>query len=101
MRNDRLEVLQKLPGLKGAPLSVVMALLIAQEPLTPFQLATFTGYNEKTVRGGLRTLETFRAAVNLGRGTGYALTPFWTQLPLPVGELQETETEKFTVSRPL
>ncbi len=82
--NPRLDALQKLPGLKGPALSIMMALMIAQRPLLAYELEDFTGYENQAVSRGLRKLRTFRAVIHLGKGTGYILTPLWRQLVLPL-----------------
>jgi hypothetical protein len=100
MSSDRLETLQKLPSLKGPALSIVMALLIAQRPLQSSELETFTGYADQAVRRGLRKLRHMQAIVHLSRSRGWALTPQWQQLTLPLtSENHELDREKRSRSR--
>lgn len=84
MDDERLDALQKLPALKGPALSIMMALIISRRPLQALELQSFTGYSNQAVTSGLRKLRHFRAAVNLGHGRGYTLTPFWQQMLLPL-----------------
>ncbi|RMG98788.1 MAG: hypothetical protein D6706_06680 [Chloroflexi bacterium] len=80
MNQAQINALQKLPALRGAPLSIVMAMLIASTPLRAAQLETFTGYGNQAITRGLRTLEHLQAIVRVKNG--YLLTPYWKQLML-------------------
>src|SRR5687768_15293466 len=84
LSSAQLDALSKLPSLQGAPLSIFVALLIAQQPLQARELETFTGLANGAVTKGLEKLTTLRAVVHLGRSAGWVLTPDWQQLPLPL-----------------
>lgn len=80
----RLSALQKLPGLKGPALSIVVALMLAQSPLLAYELEAVTGYGNEAVTRGLRKLEVMQIAVKVSHSRGYMLTPEWRQLALPI-----------------
>lgn len=89
MDTDRIDALQKLPALKGAALSIVMAMLIAQRPLKAQELESFTGYSNQAISKGIRTLTHFRAIIPLGKNKGYSLAAYWKQLALPMSYPQD------------
>jgi hypothetical protein len=89
----QIDALSKLPSLQGAPLSIFVALLIAQQPLQATEMQTFTGLANEAVTKGLKKLTDLRAVIHLGRFVGWTLTPDWRQLPLPLQFLAEENHE--------
>lgn len=85
---DQIDALSRLPSLKGAPLSIFVAMLIAQQPLLARELRTYTGLANGAITSGLRTLEDLKAVLNLGH-RGWVLSPGWQQLLLPLEFLTE------------
>ncbi len=80
---DQVDALSRLPSLKGAPLSIFVAMLIAQQPLQASELETYTGLANGAVTKGLKRLTDLKAVINLGR-RGWILSPNWQQLTLPL-----------------
>lgn len=80
---EQIDALSKLANLKGAPLSIIVAMLIARRPLMARQLKTYTGFANGAITAGLKALEDLQAVVNLGR-PGWMLAPNWQQLSLPL-----------------
>lgn len=95
LTQNQIEALSKLPSLKGAALSILVALLIAERPLQAQELQSFTGYGDNGITSGLRTLQHLRAIVNIGKGRGYILAPTWQQLTLPLNWDQNRENPDF------
>jgi len=82
--DSRQDALMKLPSLKGAPLSILLALMIAQKPLLSHELQVFTGYSHDSVGRGLQRLATLGVVMDVGRRRGWMLTGDLRQLPLPL-----------------
>lgn len=80
---DQIAALSRIPSLKGGALSLVVVMLIAQQPLMAHELQTFSGLANGAVTAGLRTLTTLKAVINLGR-RGWVLSPNWQQLTIPL-----------------
>ncbi len=74
--------------LKGAPLSVLIALSLARQRVSEQWLARVTGYSVRSVRDGCEYLKEINLADRLGRYDGWILTVDVFQLPLmnPDGE---------------
>lgn len=68
---DKQQLLLALSGLKGAPASIMLTLLLADEPLSRGDLELVTGYSGITIGRGLETLQA-RQYVLVASG-GYAL----------------------------
>lgn len=83
LHSDQIAALSRLPSLQGAPLSIFVAMLIAQQPLQAKELETYTGLANGAVTSGLTKLTHLRAVINLGR-RGWILSPDWQQLTLPL-----------------
>lgn len=85
-KNDpaRMDALQKLPGLKGPALSIVVALMLSQSPLLAYELEAVTGYGNEAITRGLRKLEVLQIVVKVGHSQGYLLAPEWRQLAFPL-----------------
>jgi hypothetical protein len=68
--------------LKGSPLTVLFAMLLLRRPLGVTELETITGYDRKTVRKGLKTLQGLMLVTQTQRFFGWQLTDRGYQLPL-------------------
>lgn len=88
----RMDALQKLPGLKGPALSIVVALMLSQSPLLAYELEAVTGYGNEAITRGLRKLEVLQIVVKVGHSRGYLLAPEWRQLALPMQFTDELST---------
>ena len=74
-----------LRGLKGAPLSIVIALVMAgNKPTEEKRIVAMTGYSGNTVRRGLEFLEEAGLAKRTKRFGGWMLNDGINQLPLPL-----------------
>ena len=87
--------LATLRALKGAPLSIVIAMVLAQQPVGEKWLVTVTGYSPNTIRTGLSFLEETQMVGRNGRYSGYVLMKNAVQLPLSV--LDQGERQKMTL----
>ena len=76
-------------ALKGAPLSILIAMLIARQPVGEDWLVTITGYSQNTVRNGCKFLTEIQMIQRNGRYHGYVLTNGAEQLTLGQKELGE------------
>lgn len=84
--------LATLRALKGAPLSILIAMMIAQQPVGEGWLVTITGYSQNTVRNGCKFLMEIQMIQRNSRYQGYALTNGARQLAIennPFGERQK------------
>lgn len=63
-----------LRALKGAPLSIVLAMMIANQPVGEGWLATATGYSQNTIRKGCKFLEETQIIGRNGRYEAYVLS---------------------------
>jgi len=79
-------------ALKGAPLSILVAMLIARQPVGENWLVTITGYSQNTVRNGCKFLTEIQLIQRNGRYHGYVLTKDAKQLTL--GQLEECEPKE-------
>jgi hypothetical protein len=70
--------------LKGSPLSCLLALILAGQPVGEQYLCERTGYTPNSVRNALRCLELLGLASRLQRFSGWALTESAWQEPLLV-----------------
>jgi hypothetical protein len=68
-------------GLKGAPASIVLALVLCGRSLTKTELEVVTGYSDKPVAKGLALLELHGLAQDNGRSAGWSLRAS-LQLPM-------------------
>lgn len=79
-----------LRDLRGAPLSIIFALIVAKRALSNQDLQKWTGYKDKkSIKEGLERLVEYGVVVNLGRYSGWMLTSNLNQLPLPFKQLGE------------
>jgi len=85
------EHVSTLRALKGAPASILLALMLANKSLGTADLATYTGYNRKTIGSGLLVLQSLEAITNANRYHGWQLSPTFKQLILPGFQLGEVE----------
>jgi hypothetical protein len=76
-------------ALKGAPLSILIAMLIARQPVGEDWLVTITGYSQNTVRNGCKFLSEIQMIQRNGRYHGYVLTNGAAQLTLGQEALSE------------
>jgi hypothetical protein len=76
-------------ALKGAPLSILIAMLIARQPVGEDWLVTITGYSQNTIRNGCKFLTEIQMIQRNGRYHGYVLTNGAEQLTLGQNELGE------------
>lgn len=85
-----------LRSLKGAPLSVLLALRLAEAPLPQKALTLWTGYSDKTVAAALDLLVNMGLAAAHGRGQGWSLAPAAVPLlqALAGATAAPTETEE-------
>jgi hypothetical protein len=84
--------LATLRALKGAPLSILIAMMIAQQPVGEGWLETITGYSQNTVRNGCKFLLEIQMIQRNSRYQGYTLTNGARQLAIendPFGERQK------------
>ena len=65
---------EQIRALKGAPLSIVMALMMAEEAAGEGWLVSVTGYSPNTVRAGCTFLEEIGMIQRNGRYEGYEVT---------------------------
>ena len=87
--------LATLRALKGAPLSIIIAMVLAQQPVGEKWLVSITGYSPNTVRTGLSFLEETQMVGRNGRYSGYVLMDKAIQLPLT--EVEPGERQKLTL----
>lgn len=87
--------LATLRALKGAPLSILIAMVLAQQPVGEKWLVTVTGYSPNTVRTGLSFLEETQMVGRNGRYSGYVLMDKAIQLPLT--KVEAGERQKMTL----
>ena len=72
---------EKIRTLKGAPLSILMALALTRQPVTGEWLQAVTGYSDKSVSSGLKALQEFGYITRNGR-YAWQLAGDVKQLPL-------------------
>jgi len=81
--------LATLRALKGAPLSIVIAMLIVNQPVGENWLCSITGYSQNTIRKGCQFLIETQMIRRNERYHGYALIKGAMQLPLGMAEIGE------------
>ena len=79
---------ESLRTLKGAPLSILMAMMLARQPVSAQYLESVTGYTDKPTQAGLRVLSEFGYITRNGR-YNWQLASNIEQLPLMNPELEE------------
>jgi predicted transcriptional regulator len=88
-------------ALKGAPLSIMIAMLIANQPVGENWLSSITGYSQNTVRKGCKFLLETQMIRRNERYHGYVLTNGAMQLPLGMAEISKSaplgERQKMTL----
>jgi predicted transcriptional regulator len=82
--------LATLRALKGAPLSILIAMLIAKQPVGENWLCSITGYSQNTVRRGCKFLEETQMIRRNERYNGYVLAKGSIQLPLGMEEISKS-----------
>jgi hypothetical protein len=80
------EQVHQLRALKGAPISILFALLLSQSPLGRDQLVLVTGWGRDKVTEGLAVLQTLGLAAPLMRFNGWELTCRARQMNLFEGD---------------
>lgn len=80
-----------LRALKGAPLSILIAMFLAKQPVGESWLISVTGYSQNTVRKGCNFLLETQMVQRNGRYNGYVLSKGAMQLPLGMAELGESQ----------
>lgn len=89
MQNDLHDPIKLLRQLKGAPLAVLLAMIIARSRVSADWLATVTGYTDKPVTNALKLLSAYGW---IGKaGGGWQITQ-GVQLPLMFGESEKFRT---------
>jgi len=88
--------LATLRALKGAPLSILIAMLITNQPVGENWLSSITGYSQNTIRKGCQFLIETQMIRRNERYHGYVLTNGAVQLPLGTAEM-ERERQKMTL----
>lgn len=90
-----------LRALKGAPLAVMIALLLEECPVPAGEswLAMAAGYSRKTTRQALAVLESMEIAQRSGRYNAWRLDSGWHQLPLSWPRIDEDGKGKLYPSR--
>ena len=83
--------LATLRALKGAPLSILIAMVLAQQPIGEKWLVTVTGYSANTIRLGLSFLLEIQMIGRNGRYNGYVLMDGAMQLPIGMAEIGERQ----------
>jgi predicted transcriptional regulator len=83
--------LPTLRALKGAPLSIVVALMMANQPVGESWLVSITGYSQNTIRNGCKFLTETQMIQRNGRYQGYVLSHGAEQFPLGMEELRESQ----------
>ncbi len=89
--------LMTLRALKGAPLSIMIALLFANQPAGEGWLVSMTGYSQNTIRAGCKFLMESQLIQRNGRYDSYVLMNGAVQLPLPAGD--DGERQKMTLPK--
>lgn len=87
-----------LRALKGAPLSIIIALFLAKQPVGESWLISVTGYSQNTVRKGCKFLLEAQMIQRNGRYEAYVLSNGAMQLPLGMAEIGESQ--KMTLPTP-
>jgi predicted transcriptional regulator len=82
--------LATLRALKGAPLSILIAMLIAKQPVGENWLCSITGYSQNTVRKGCQFLIETQMIRRNERYHGYVLAKGSIQLPLGMEEISKS-----------
>lgn len=85
------QVIITMRALKGAPASLVLAMLLMPQRVSVgvMEFTTITGYGKDAVRNGLQTLESLGMVQQLGRYQQWALTAKAQQLGLGQAALEE------------
>jgi hypothetical protein len=78
-------------ALKGAPMSILVALMISDGKVGEAWLSRVTGYSEKTVRNGCKYLEEIQLIQRIGRYEGYRIMDGIMQLALQEQDQRERE----------
>jgi len=84
--------LEKLRALKGSPLSIIIAMFIANQPVGENWLCSVTGYSQNTVRRGCKFLEETQMIRRNGRYESYVLSDGMMQLPLGMKAMPESHS---------
>lgn len=80
-----------LRALKGAPLSIVVAMLMARQPVGESWLMSMTGYSQNTIRNGCKFLVESQMIQRNGRYESYVLSDGTLQLPMVVQASPESQ----------
>jgi hypothetical protein len=87
-----------LRALKGAPLSILIAIFLAKQPVGESWLISVTGYSQNTVRKGCKFLLETQMIRRNSRYEGYALSQGAMQLPLGMAEFGESQKMTLPIS---
>lgn len=88
-------------ALKGAPLSCLFAMMIANQPVTEQWLCSITGYTDKSISSALTSLKEFHlAAQPAGDRHPWILTQDAQQLPISLPQIgpSSDNSEKFRIA---
>lgn len=88
---DKRAVIDTIRPLKGAPLSILIALLLLRGSMTANDLEVATGYSDKPITMGLKLLEAKGYLQNNGQLNGWSIKT-GAQLPLPLQSLADLST---------
>ena len=78
-----------LRALKGAPMSCLVAMQIAQQPVGAAWLESATGYSNQAITKALQVLRELQVATQVGRFDGWVLLEQGQQLVLPLAASHE------------
>jgi len=86
--------LTNLRALKGAPLSIIIAMMIARQKVGEGWLISMTGYSQNTIRTAMKFLLETQIVIRIGRYDGYTLSEGVTQLPLETNQISDPGESK-------
>ncbi|MAT45168.1 MAG: hypothetical protein CL609_22805 [Anaerolineaceae bacterium] len=90
---------ERIRTLKGAPLSILMALVLSKQPVTSDWLQAVTGYSDKSVTSGLKALQEFGYITRNGR-YAWQLAGEINQLPLMTNLAEEPDNQPGEIPGP-
>jgi hypothetical protein len=78
-------------ALKGAPMSIIVAMLLVKQPVGESWLISVTGYSPNTIRNGCKFLQESEMIERNGRYDGYVLAGDALKMPIDQGLLAERQ----------
>jgi hypothetical protein len=78
-------------ALKGAPMSIVVAMLLVKQPVGEGWLMSVTGYSQNTIRNGCKFLLECQMIRRNGRYDGYVLANGSMEIPMEIPQLGESQ----------